>query len=256
MAAAEIRGRTALITGGAKRIGRVIALELAEQGVNIAFTYRKSAQEATRTEDELRQQGVQVSALQADLSDLDACERVIQEVTARLGKVDILVNNASDFSRTDLKALSRDPQQFRKQFEYLNALHMGAPFYLGMSLGLMMKKEGWGRIINITDRVAARGQAYRGWSLYLATKYGLYGVTQVMAVELSPEVTVNSVAPGLVMAPSEIDPKQLEKLRDKIPLKKEAGPEAIAADVLHLIQSDSKTGSVMLTDGGSSVVSI
>jgi len=126
MAAAEIRGRTALITGGAKRIGRVIALELAEQGVNIAFTYWKSAQEATRTEDELRQQGVQVSALQADLSDLDACERVILEVTARLGKVDILVNNASDFFRTDLKALSRDPQQFRKQFEYLNALHMGA----------------------------------------------------------------------------------------------------------------------------------
>ena len=77
-----------------------------------------------------------------------------------------------------------------------------------------------------------------------------------MAVELNPEVTVNSVAPGLTVAPAEMTSKSLDELRNKIPLKKEAGPEAIAADVLHLVQSTSKTGSVMLTDGGSSVVSI
>lgn len=256
MVVANIQGRTALITGGAKRIGRVIALELAAQGVNIAFTYRKSAREAIRTEKELQKQGVRVLALQADLSDIDVCEKVIQGAVAQFGKVDILVNNASDFSKTDLSELNRNPQQFKEQFEYFNNLHMGAPFYLGISLGLIMKEEGWGRIINIIDRVAVKGQAYPGWSLYLATKYGLYGITQAMAVELNPEVTVNSVAPGLTVAPAEIPSKSLDELRDKIPLKKEVGPEAIAADVLHLVQSTSKTGSVMLTDGGSSVVSI
>jgi pteridine reductase len=253
MASGDLRGRTALVTGGAKRIGRVICLRLAEEGVNVVFTYRKSATEASRTEDELRQRGVEALALEADLSDLNACRAVIQQATAEVGKVDVLVNNASDFARSDLEELNRDPHKFEGQFAYLTRLHMGAPFYLAMSLGLLMKQQGWGRIINITDRVAAKGQAYRGWSLYLATKYGLYGVTQAMAVELSPEVTVNSIAPGLVLAPTEIDEKQLEKLRDKIPLKKEAGPEAIAEDVLYLIQSDSKTGAVILTDGGSSV---
>lgn len=256
MGITDIQGRTALITGGAKRIGRVIALELAAQGANIIFTYRKSVREAMRTEEELKKRGVRVLAMQADLSDIDACEKVIQEAVAQFGKVDILVNNASDFSRTDLSGLNRNPQQFREQFEYFNTLHMGAPFYLGISLGLIMKEEGWGRIINIIDRVAVRGQAYPGWSLYLATKYGLYGITQAMAVELNPEVTVNSVAPGLTVAPAEMTSKSLDELRNKIPLKKEAGPEAIAADVLHLVQSTSKTGSVMLTDGGSSVVSI
>ena len=94
MVVANIQGRTALITGGAKRIGRVIALELAAQGVNIAFTYRKSAREAIRTEKELQKQGVRVLALQADLSDIDVCEKVIQGAVAQFGKVDILVNNA------------------------------------------------------------------------------------------------------------------------------------------------------------------
>jgi len=224
--------------------------------VNIAFTYRKSAREAIRTKEELQKQGVSVLALQADLSDINVYEKVIKGAISQFGKVDILVNNASDFSKTDLIKLNRNPQQFREQFEYFNALHMGAPFYLGMALGLIMKEEGWGRIINIIDRVAVKGQAYPGWSLYLATKYGLYGITQAMAVELNPEVTVNSVAPGLTMAPAEISSNSLDKLRDKIPLKKEVGPEDIATDVLHLVQSTSKTGSVMLTDGGSSVVSI
>ena len=249
----DIRGKTAVVTGAAKRIGRVISLQLAEQGVNVVFSYRVSADEAAKTEEDVRAKGVSAMALQADLTDLDACDNLIEKATAAFGGVDILVNNASEFPQTKLGDLHQDRHAFSRQFDNLAWLHMRAPMYLGMRLGLQMKRNGWGRIVNITDRVTVKGQGYSNWILYLATKYGLYGLTQALALELSPEVTVNSVAPGLVIPPPELDPQEVERLRAEIPLKKEAGPEEIAADVLHLIKSEAKTGTVIVTDGGSSV---
>ena len=250
----NIGGKTALVTGSAKRIGRIIALALAREGVNIVLTYRTSQEAAAQTEGELREGGVETMRVQVDLSDITACDDLIGKATARFGKVDILVNSASDFERTDLEEWSKDVDRFRGKFDYLARLHIGSPLYLGMRLGLLMKKNGWGRIVNITDRVTVKGQAYRNWGLYLATKYGLHGVTQALAVELSPEVTVNSVAPGLALPPEQFSEQQLEAMRKRIPLRKEAGPDEIAADVLYLIQSDSKTGTVILTDGGASLL--
>ena len=249
----DLCGKKALITGAARRIGREISLALAKQGVNVALSFHSSEPEARKTEEDLRAEKVQAMAFKADLTDLDACDLLIDSVTSEFGKVDILVNNASDFPHTRLQDLDQNRTQFALQFDMLARLHMRAPLYLGMRLGLQMKDSGWGRIINITDRVTSKGQAYPHWILYLATKYGLYGLTQALAVELSPEVTVNSVAPGLVIPPSEMDPKEIPRLRDNIPLKREAGPEEIAADVLHLIRSSGKTGTVVVTDGGSSV---
>ncbi len=130
---------------------------------------------------------------------------------------------------------------------------MRAPLYLGMQLGLQMKANGWGRIINITDRVTVKGQAYRNWILYLTTKYGLFGVNQALAEELKPEVTVNAIAPGLTIAPEDLDEAQLERIKEGLPLKREADPEEIAADVVHLLRSRSKTGSVIVTDSGAGV---
>ena len=246
----DLRGKKALVTGAARRIGREISLELARQGVDVALSFHSSDEEARKTEEDLRAQGVSAAAFKADLTDLDACDALIDSVISEFGQVDILVNNASDFSQTRLQDLDQDRTRFSHQFDTMARLHMRAPLYLGMRLGLPMKQSGWGRIVNITDRVTSKGQAYPHWVLYLATKYGLYGLTQALAVELSPEVTVNSIAPGLVIPPEEMDPEVVERLRSHIPLKKEAGPEEIASDVLHLIRSSAKTGSVVLTDGG------
>jgi pteridine reductase len=105
--------------------------------------------------------------------------------------------------------------------------------------------------VNLLDRVVVRGQAYGGWILYLATKYGLYGLNQTLAHELAPEVTVNGIAPGLVIPPDDFSREEVARLLDKIPLKRQVGPEEIAEDVLYLIRSESKTGSVILSDGGS-----
>jgi len=246
----DLSGKTAFVTGAAKRIGREIVLALARKGANVVFNYRKSASEARETKDALEALGVRALALQGDLTDLDACDRMIEKAWEVFDTVDILVNNASDFPRTPLTELAGDRAQFERLFAQQVAIHMRAPLYLGMRLGLQMKVNGWGRIVNITDRVTARSQAYSNWILYLVTKYGLLGISQTLAEELRPEVTVNSVAPGLVVPPPEFGESKVEELRDKIPLKRQVEPEEIAADVVHLILSEGKTGAVLLTDGG------
>lgn len=246
----DLTGKRALITGAAKRVGRTVALALAEAGVHVAITYRLSSEEAEATRRDIEALGVKAVKIAADLTTLSECDRLVEEVFQFLGNVDVLVNNASLFPRTPLEGLARNREQFQRHFDRLAWLHMRAPLYLGMKLGLEMKKSGWGRIINITDSVTARGQAYRNHGLYLATKYGLFGVSQVLAEELRPEVTVNSIAPGLVLPPSGYTAEQTERLVRRVPLKRPVGPEEVAADVLHLIRSEGKTGTVVVSDGG------
>lgn len=246
----KLDGKRALITGSAKRVGRAICLALADQGVDTLVTYRRSAEEARATIQELRERGVQALALHLDLAEISDCERLLKDAEKEFGNIDILVNNASDFSKTPIRELAQDGRDFQNQFDYFAHVHMAAPLYLGLQLGLRMKERGWGRIVNITDRVTVRAQAYPDWALYLTTKYGLMGATQVLARELAPEVTVNSVGPGLVIPPPDFDPEEVERIHRRIPLQRQSSPEEIAADVLHLIRSRSKTGSTILTDGG------
>ncbi len=246
----SLEGKRALVTGAAKRVGRSICLALADQGVDVLITYRRSAKDAETTSQELQSKGVRALALRADLEEISDCERLVADAEREFGGIDILVNNASDFTKTPIQELAQDGKEFRNRFDYFAHLHMAAPLYLGIRLGRGMKERGWGRIVNLTDRVTVRGQAYPDWAFYLTTKYGLYGATQVLARELAPEVTVNSVGPGLVVPPPDFDPEEVERIRRRIPLQRQASPEEIAADVLHLVRSTSKTGSAILTDGG------
>jgi NAD(P)-dependent dehydrogenase (short-subunit alcohol dehydrogenase family) len=249
----EIRGKVALITGGAKRIGRAIGLRLAREGAHVVFTYLRSASEAEATRREIEAMGVRAGAVQADLSRPETYDRLIDEARKAVGDIDVLINSASEFPRTGLDQLSADRAAFDRSFQSLTDLHVRAPLYLGMRLGLEMRKRGFGRIVNITDRVVARSQAYGGWPIYQVTKYALHGVTQVLAQALAPEVTVNAIAPGLVIPPDGFPADELAALLKKIPLGRAVGPEEIAEDVVHLVRSQSKTGSTLLSDGGSSM---
>jgi NAD(P)-dependent dehydrogenase (short-subunit alcohol dehydrogenase family) len=135
----DLTGKTAFVTGAAKRIGREIVLALAHKGTNIVFNYRKSASEAQDTKEALEALGIKALALQGDLTDLDACDRMIEKAWEVFGKVDILVNNASDFPRTPLTELVADRDRFERLFTQQVDIHMRAPLYLGMRLGLRMK---------------------------------------------------------------------------------------------------------------------
>jgi len=247
----ELKGRTALVTGGAKRVGRAIALRLAREGIHVALSYLRSAGEAEATRKEIEAFGVRSIAVRCDVSDLDGCDRLADSARSLTGRVDILVNNASEFPRVPIGELAGDRRAFEEAFRHQAGVHMAGPLWLGLRLGLEMKAAGWGRIVNLLDRVVVRGQAYRDWPLYLVTKYGLYGINQVLARELAPEVAVNGIAPGLVIPPVDLSEAEVDSIIRKIPLGREAGVEEIAEDVLHLLRSGAKTGSVILTDGGS-----
>lgn len=221
--------KTALVTGGSKRIGREICLRLASGGINIIMTYLHDKKTAEKTVLELEKFNVDVKAIQCDLTDLDDCNKLIDL------DIDILVNNASIFGTEDIS-----------QFDQYAYLHMRAPLYLGMKLGKRMKELGQGRIINIIDCIVPHSKAYNKKMLYTATKYGLYGVSQALALELAPEVTVNSICPGLSLPKDE----NTEKLVSRTPLKRLVDAKELAEDVWFLLNSKSKTGTVITTDCG------
>jgi NAD(P)-dependent dehydrogenase (short-subunit alcohol dehydrogenase family) len=248
-----LQGKVALVTGGARRIGRQIALRLAEEGIHVIINYRRSREEALETVRAITERGVRGLALQADLAKLADCDGLIQRSIAEFGKIDILVNNASDFPKTPFEGLFSNSEFFEGLFDQLVAIHMKAPFYLAGKIGIGMKQRGWGRIINITDRCTVKGTAYKDYGPYLATKYGLYGITQVLAEELAPEVLVNAIAPALVIAPEDFSPEEIQQIREKLPLKHEVTPEEIAEEVVHLAKSKGKTGSTILIDAGAGV---
>ncbi|HWP46132.1 MAG TPA: SDR family oxidoreductase [Candidatus Limnocylindrales bacterium] len=248
-----LKGKVALVTGGARRIGRQIALRLAEEGIDVVVNYRRSREEALETVRAITERGARGLALQADLVKLADCDSLIQKAVAEFGQIDILVNNASEFPKTPFEGLFLNREFYEGIFDQLVAIHMRAPFYLAGKIGMDMKQRGWGRIINITDRCTIKGTAYKDYGPYLITKYGLYGITQVLAEELAPEVLVNAVAPALVIAPEDFSPEEIQQIREKLPLKQEVTPEEIAEEVVHLVKSKGKTGSTILIDAGAGV---
>ena len=221
--------RTALVTGGSKRIGREICLRLASAGINIVMTYFHDKEAAEKTVLELENFNVDVKAIQCDLTNLDDCKKLIDL------DVDILINNASIFGVEDIS-----------QFDQYAYLHMRAPLYLGMHLGKRMKHRRGGKIVNVIDCIVPQGKAYTKKMLYTATKYGLYGVSQALALELAPEVTVNSICPGLSLPKDE----NTKKMVSRAPLKRLVDAKELAEDVWHLLNSKSKTGTVITTDCG------
>ena len=138
----SLEGRKALVTGAAKRVGRAICLALADQGVDTLITYRRSAKDAEATSQELQSKGVRALAVQADLAEIGDCGRLVAAAEREFGAIDILVNNASDFAKTPIRELVQEDEEFQNRFDYFAHLHMAAPLYLGIRLGLGMKERG------------------------------------------------------------------------------------------------------------------
>ncbi|HUG43746.1 MAG TPA: SDR family oxidoreductase [Acidobacteriota bacterium] len=249
----KLKGKTALVTGGAQRVGRAIALRLAQEGLNVAFSFHSSAGDAARTSTEIAASGVRAVAISADLTRLDHCEFLVKAAESHFPTVDVFVHNASQFPRTPLAELAADPDEFARVFDAQSRLHMQAALWLGARIGLAMKRRGWGRIVHVCDQIVHRTQAYPNYSVYLATKYGLLGASQALAAELAPEVQVNTVAPGLVIPPEGTDEKTAEILKSRNLLLSQAGPQEIAEDVVFLVKSNFKTGSILVSDGGASL---
>ncbi|MFN3650510.1 MAG: SDR family NAD(P)-dependent oxidoreductase [Armatimonadota bacterium] len=243
----EIRGRTALVTGGAVRVGKAIALELARRGMHVGITYRSSAAEAESTVEELRALGVQAHAERCELRSPEEIERAVRGIEAALGPVDVLVNSASMFERTPLAEASLDDWDAHLE------TNLRAPWLLARAVGPGMAARGEGVIVNILDVAAER--PFKDYTPYSASKAGLASVTMGLARDLAPHVRVNAVAPGAVLWGKHANEEYRRSVLAKTPLGRVGSAEDVARAVAFLAESgDFMTGSTITVDGGRRLV--
>jgi 3-oxoacyl-[acyl-carrier protein] reductase len=187
----------ALVTGGAVRLGRAIALGLADAGFDVAVGYHRSGVAARATVRELRRRGATAAALRADLGDAAAPARLVAGATRALGGLDVLVNNAATLARTPLATATR------ADWDALLAVNLRAAFLCSQAAAARMGRGG--HVVNVADAWARRAPA--GWSAYAASKAGLEALTRALAAELRPRgIAVNGVAPGPVLRPAGLSP--------------------------------------------------
>jgi len=243
----DLSGRTALVTGGSRGIGRAIALRLAGQGADVAFSYRGNEAAAKATVGDIEALGRKGLAVQADVSDAEAADGLVKAVIDAFGKVDILVNNAG-ITRDDL-IMRMSVEAFREVLE----TNLFGAFYMTKAVTRPMLKAKGGRIVNITSVSGQAGQT--GQANYSAAKAGLIGLTKATARALaSRSITCNAVAPGFVLTELTQDlPEALQaEITSRTPLGRFGTTEEIANAVAFLASDDAAfiTGQVLAVDGG------
>lgn len=241
MSLIDLSGQNALITGAAKRVGRVIASSLADRGVNIVAHYNTSRAEAESLTVELKERGVGAWALQASLDDPDQIEGMWRRALDCVpgGQLSILVNNASIFPSDTLSTLGLEALE---QNLSINAL---APLRL---IRLFADQERPGCVVNLLD--SRIGGYMRKHVSYALSKRMLFDLTRMLALELAPRVRVNAVAPGMILPPEGEGGEALERLAARAPLGRWGEPEDVAGAVIFLLRNNYLTGQVIYVDGG------
>ncbi|MCS6818133.1 MAG: glucose 1-dehydrogenase [Blastocatellia bacterium] len=239
----NLKGKGAIVTGAARRVGRAIALALAERGADVVVHYHRSEEDARETVREIEVRGVRALAVRADLGEVREIERLIEEAVRFLGHLDVLVNNASVFFRTPFGSITEE------QWDLNLDVNLKAPFFCAQYAARVMQQQGGGKIINIADWAGFR--PYAGYIPYCVSKAGLIALTQVLAKTLAPTILVNAVAPGPVLLPEEYGEEETRAIIEATPLKRLGSPEDVARAVLFLIEgSDFITGHTLVVDGG------
>ena len=242
-----LSGKTALITGASKGIGRAIATQYAGQGANVAFTYLSSVEQGQALEAELQAQGVKAKGYRSDASDYAQAEKLVNDVIADFGSLDILVNNAGITQDTLLLRMTEE------MWDKVINVNLKSCFNTVKAATRQMMKQKSGSIINMTSVVGLKGNA--GQANYAASKAGIIGFTKSVALELgSRGIRSNAVAPGFIETEmtARLDEKTVQTWRDAIPLKRGGKPEDVA-DACVFLGSDMSSyisGQVIQVDGG------
>jgi pteridine reductase len=242
----ELTGKVALVTGGAVRVGLEIARGLADAGADVAVGYLRSAEAARAAVRDLQARGVRAVALRADLGRPREARALVASAVRRLGRLDILVNNAALFFRTPVESTTPE------QFDRLLAVNLRAPFLCSQAAARAMGRRG-GRIINVADVGAVR--AWPGYVPYGVSKAGVVMLTRGLAVALAPRIQVNAVAPGVVLLPEGFPRARARRLAARIPMGRHGRPADVAEAVRFFATcSDYVTGQVLFVDGVASLV--
>jgi pteridine reductase len=238
----NLKGKTALITGGAVRVGRAMTLALAEDGANVVINYNSSAGPAEATAAAARALSVEALVVQADVGDPDAVAMLVDAVDDHFGGIDVLVNSASPFIRAGLQETTLEQWRF-----VLGAL-LDGPFLLCQAFALGMAARGEGLIINIVDRAAFA--PFPRFLAHSVGKHGLLGLTLNLAAELAPAVRVNAISPGPVLPPVGYTPEQNARIADNTLLQRWGSPDDVVKALRYLVDADYVTGEVLFVDGG------
>lgn len=243
----KLDGKTAVVTGASRGIGRAIAIELAKEGANVVVNYSGSKEKAEQVVEEIKKLGTKAISVQANVSDAESVQNLMKEAIEQFGSIDILVNNAG---------ITRDNLIMRmKEEEWDDVINtnLKGVFLATKAVTRQMMKQRSGRIINISSVVGVLGNA--GQANYVAAKAGVIGLTKTTARELaSRNILVNAVAPGYIATEmTEALPEDVKKtITDQIPLSKIGNPEHIAKAVVFLASDDASyiTGQTIHVDGG------
>jgi NAD(P)-dependent dehydrogenase (short-subunit alcohol dehydrogenase family) len=234
-----------LITGG-KRIGAVVAEELARRGMDVALAYNRSVAEAEATVAAVTRHGRRAFAIRADLSQPAACAALVDEAATKLGSLDALVNMASIYRAQPFEEIDE-----ARWNEGLN-VDLGASYFCARAAVPYMRTAGGGRIINFSDWVAASGRPrYRGYLPYYVAKRAVMGLTEALALELAEfQILVNAIAPGPILAPESTTEDELKAVESATPVGRWGGEIEIASAVIFLLESGFVTGETLRVDGG------
>ena len=233
--------KTALITGAAKRVGKALALHLAEKGWNIAIHYNRSNGEAVLFYEELRKSfpEQQFELIKADLNNPEELENLIQQTLGKFRSIDLLINNASVFEPATLRETSTD--FFDTQFN----VNFKAPFILSRNY---VSSQQSGLIINFVDTRIVNNKS--NFAAYSLSKKMLWEFTKMAALEFGPAFRINAIAPGLTLPPEEKDDDYLHKLAVNIAMKRPGGLSPILKSLDYILDNDYLTGQLLFCDGG------
>jgi NAD(P)-dependent dehydrogenase (short-subunit alcohol dehydrogenase family) len=239
VAAKQLDGQVALVTGAAKRIGRSIALRLASAGAAVIVNYRRSKQEAEGVAREIQESGGKAIAIEADVSKRAEVVELFSAAEKAFRRLDILVNNAGEFFPAKFEDLTDE------QWDGILDSNLKSQFLCAQAAAPIMKRQGRGRIINLASLGGML--PWPSYTHYCVSKAGSIMLTRCLARALSPEILVNSVAPGTIQFPGE--PPDEEYIR-RVPLHRTGTGDDIAGAVMYLATADFVTGQVMVVDGG------
>ena len=241
----DLTNKVALITGG-KRIGLVVARELASRGVDVALSYARSKAEADQAADIVRAAGRRAATFAADLSQPDAAAALVRAAVDALGRLDILINMASVYVQKPFAGLTA------ADWNAAVDVDLRAAFLCAHAAAPHLRAQGGGRIVNFSDWVAKSGRPrYVGYVPYYVAKAGVIALTEALALELAPDnILVNAIAPGPIVAPPGLTEAESRNIEEATPLGRWGGEMEIAKAVLGLLDSDFITGETIRVDGG------
>lgn len=232
----------ALVTGAAARIGRAIALALADAGYDVAVHYNRSAEAASATQAEIEAAGRKAAAMKADLSLAADCSALIGQVRRALGPVRVLINNASIFENDTLSSLTAASWNAHLD------VNLRAPALLTQAFAAALPDGANANVINVIDQRVWRLTPY--FLSYTMSKSGLWALTQTCAMALAPRVRVNAIGPGPVLASERQSAEEFERQARSTPLGRGASPEEIGAAVQFILATPAMTGQMIALDGG------